>query len=170
MTFWCPFWRFFLRSSITALLCHHRPFRPVLLLLQTTRAREKSRWAVVRHAVVVSAVWHQSTFRSVSGPGPRTLWGDAGSQSGRTLALSLCSNVAMPFWADSQNRSALYTCPKYLERWVYTSWKRVPNRTDPSSLRTSWTLVELALKYVWNRFCQFFLRTRSLGIDSIHGE
>ncbi len=41
------------------------PFRSVLLLLQTTWWREKSRRAEVR-----SPVWRQSIFQSVSGPGP----------------------------------------------------------------------------------------------------
>jgi hypothetical protein len=38
---------------------------------------------------------------------PRRVRGEAGSRSGRFLALSQCSNVAAPFWADSQDRSAL---------------------------------------------------------------
>ncbi len=47
MTFWHPFWHFFVRSSVTERLCHPPCFQPVLLLLQTTWAREKSQWAMV---------------------------------------------------------------------------------------------------------------------------
>ncbi len=49
-TFWHPFWCFFIRSSVALLLCRHPHFRPVLLLLQTTRAREKSGQTKVRSA------------------------------------------------------------------------------------------------------------------------
>ncbi len=72
--------------------------------------------------------------RSVSGPGPHRVRREAGFQSGQPLALSQHINVAAPFWADSRNRSALYIRAKYQERWVYTSWKRGQNRTDPGSL------------------------------------
>ncbi len=85
-------------------------------------------------------------FRSVSDPGPHRVRGVAGSQLGSlSLFLSGPINVAAPFWADSRNRSALYIRPKYRERWVYTSWKRGQNQTDPGSLRTSRTPVDLGL-------------------------
>ncbi len=50
MTFWRTFWRFFVRNSVASLLCRHPRFRPVLMLLQTTRAREKSGRTEVRSA------------------------------------------------------------------------------------------------------------------------
>ncbi len=49
--FWHPFWSFFVRTSVTLLLCRHPRFRPVLLLLQTTWVQEKSRRAMVRSVV-----------------------------------------------------------------------------------------------------------------------
>jgi hypothetical protein len=55
-------------------------------------------------------------FRSVSGPEPRRVREEAGSQAGWSLALSQCNNVAALFWADSRNRSALYIHTKYQER------------------------------------------------------
>ncbi len=82
--------------------CRPSRFRLVLQLLQTTQAREKS-----CHAMVSSAVWRQPTFQSATGPGPRRVQGEAGSQLGWSLALSKCNNVAAPFWADSWYHSAL---------------------------------------------------------------
>jgi hypothetical protein len=86
--------------------CRPPRFWPVLLLLQTTRAREKSYWAMVR-----SAVRRQSTFHLVPVPRLCRLGGKAGYQSGRSLFLSQCSNVAEPFGMDYRNRSALLRTP-----------------------------------------------------------
>jgi hypothetical protein len=77
---WCfdiHFDVFCVRSPVVVRPCRPPCFRLVLLLIQTTRALEQSPWAVVH-----SAVWSQSTFQSVSGPEPRRVQGDAGSQSG----------------------------------------------------------------------------------------
>ncbi len=85
-------------------------------------------------------------FWSVLGPGPRRVRGRRIlSRAGLSLFLSVPINFAAPFWADSRNCSALKMCSKYRERWVYTSWKRGQNRSDPGSLRTSRTQVELGL-------------------------
>jgi hypothetical protein len=76
LTFFCQ------KSGRGDILLTPPPFRLVLLCIQTTQEREKSRWAVVH-----SAVQRQSTFQSVSGRGPRRVRGVAGSQSG-LLSLS----------------------------------------------------------------------------------
>jgi hypothetical protein len=73
-------------------------FRLVLLCIQTTRGREKS-----RRSMVCSPVRGQSTFQSVSGRGPRGVRGVAGSQSG-PLSLS--------FLVYSWRRTVLGRFPK----------------------------------------------------------
>jgi hypothetical protein len=96
--FWRPFWRFFIRSRAAETDCRPPPFRLVLLCIQTTRGREKSRQSVVR-----SPVQRQSTFQSVSGRGPCWVQGVAGSQSG-LLSLS--------FLVYSWRRTVLGRFPK----------------------------------------------------------
>ncbi len=59
-TFWRPLWRFFIRSFVAALVRRHLRFWPVLLLLLTTHAWEKSRWAMV--PVQCSASQHSDQF------------------------------------------------------------------------------------------------------------
>jgi hypothetical protein len=51
ITFKRPFWRFFVRNPTATSPAEPPPFRPVLLFIQTTWAREKSRRAVLRSTV-----------------------------------------------------------------------------------------------------------------------
>jgi hypothetical protein len=92
---------FFVRSSVAARFCRPPRFRPVLLCLQTTWARQKSRWAVV-----CSAVQRQSTFQSVPVPGSRRVWGEAGSQSGLSL---LFLSVLPHGYGQKTETALLYT-------------------------------------------------------------
>ncbi len=136
MMFWHTFWCIFVRISATAPPCRPPSFCSVLLLLQTTRRREKSRPAVIR-----SPVKCQLTFQSVSGLRPSRVRGDGCFSVECALALSKCTDVATPFW------TALYYTPvKRQERWVYTLWKRGQHWTDPSTWQTSQTLFHLGLK------------------------
>jgi hypothetical protein len=139
------------------------PFCLVLLSIQITRGWEKSHRAMVR-----STVRRQSTFQSVSGPGPRRVRGVAGSQPG-PLSLSFYFIAgAAPFWADFRNRSALWHTtqiqgevslhlvkarskligPRYLTYFPDPSWFRVKVRSKlnrPPSIREFPDPVELGL-------------------------
>ncbi len=125
-------------SCCGTLLTPH--FRPVLLLLQTTWALEKSRrpW----FAVQCHASQHSSRYLV---PGHGECGGKQVLSWAHSLALSKCSDVSAQFWADFQNCSAHAI---YWERWIYTSWKRGQIWMDPRSWRTSLTLVELGFKTV----------------------
>jgi hypothetical protein len=103
MTFWRPFWRFFVRSRAAETYCHPPPFHLILLCIQTTREREKS-----RRAVVHSAVPRQSSFQSVSSCWPRRVRGWRVLSRAHSLSLSYCIAGTAPFWADFRNRSALW--------------------------------------------------------------
>ncbi len=101
MTFWRPFWRIFVRSRAVASPAKPPPFRSVLLLI--TWGREKSHRAVVR-----STVRRQSKFQSVSGRGPRRVWGEAGSQLG-ALSLFLTEQQAPHRSRELSKTSGLYS-------------------------------------------------------------
>ncbi len=131
MTFWCLFWRFIVRSQAAKTYCQPPPFCLVLLWIQTTWWQEKSCRAVVR-----SAVWRQSTFQSVSGRGPHRVRGWWVLSRARSLSLPYCIAGAPHRSGQISETAALYdTLRKYRERWVYTSWKRGQNRTDPGWFR-----------------------------------
>jgi hypothetical protein len=103
MTFWHPFWRFFVRSRAGKTYCLSLPFRLVLLWIPTTWWREKSRRAVVRFRCSAS---HHSNQFPVAGRvecgGWRVL------SRARSLSISYCIAGATPLWADFRNRSALW--------------------------------------------------------------
>ncbi len=77
--------------------------------------------------------------------------GEAGSHSGPLSALSRCSNVAEPFWADFLNRRALLHTRQRLGEVSLHLGKRDLNWTDPGSLWTSRTPIELGLKELSNK-------------------
>ncbi len=104
------------------------PFRLVLLSIQITRGREKSRWALVR-----STVQRQSTFQSVSGHGLRRVRGVAGSQPG-PLSLS--------FFLYSWRRTVLGRFPKPQRSMThYADTGRGEFTPRESEVKTDWTPV-----------------------------
>ncbi len=104
------------------------PFRLVLLSIQITRGREKSRRAVVR-----STMRRQSTFQSVSGRGPRRVRGVAGSQPG-PLSLS--------FLLYSWRRTVLGRFPKPQRSMThYAKTGRGEFTPRESEVKTDWTPV-----------------------------
>ncbi len=109
---------FFVRRSVVSLLCHH-PLLPTGFTAITDHLSvgEVPPGRGLQCSAAPLKLW------PVFGPGLRRVRGEAGSQSGRSLALSQCINVAAPVWADYQNRSTLYIRAKYREKWVYTTWK-----------------------------------------------
>ncbi len=94
---------FFIRSRAKKTNCRPLPFRLVLLWIQTTWWREKSRRAVVR-----SEVRRQSTFQSISAAGRVECEGWRVLSRACSLSLSYCIAAAAPFWADFRNHSALW--------------------------------------------------------------
>ncbi len=101
-------WRFDIFSSEVGAAetnCQPPPFCLVLLCIQTTRGREKSRWAMVRSAVQRSASQHSDQFPvagRVECRGWRVL------SRARSLSLSYCIAGAALFWADFRNSSTLW--------------------------------------------------------------
>jgi hypothetical protein len=138
---WHQFWRFFIKSQSRRYPATTSRFRPVLLLLQTTQARENS-----CRAVVHSVVRCQATFQSVFGPGPHRVGGGGFAFGPTLLPFPWCSNVAAPFWADFQNRRALLHTRQRLGEVSLHLGKQDLNWMDPGSLWTSQTPVELGLK------------------------
>ncbi len=118
MTFWHPFWRFFVRTSVGSLLCRHPRFRPVLLLLQTTQAQEKSCQAVVRSAVRCQLNSDQFLVPSrVECGGGRVL-----NRAMQILIFDCWSNMmfyARPRQARPHRERPWSTCP----RRAHTCWK-----------------------------------------------
>jgi hypothetical protein len=95
---------FFVRTSVALLLCR---FRPVLLLLQTTQAREKPRQAMVR-----SVVWCQSNSDQFLVPG-RVEYGGLVSLFLSVLMLLHCSG-------QIPETAALYTYTPNIRRGEFT--------------------------------------------------
>jgi hypothetical protein len=93
-------------------------------------------------------VRRQSKLQSVSGPGLCTVRG-GGFLGGHTLSLFLSVLILLHHSGQISETAALYYIPaKSRERWVYISWKRGQNSTDPGTWRTSRTPVQLGFKHV----------------------
>jgi hypothetical protein len=128
ITFWCPFWLFFVRSPAAETHCRPPPpFHLVLLWIQTTRGREKSRRAMVR-----SPEQYQSTFQSVSGCRPCRVREVMGSQSGPLFLSFLVYSWRHTFLGRFQNCSAL---------WNYAKTGRDEFTPHKSEVKTKRTLV-----------------------------
>jgi hypothetical protein len=148
------FWHFFARSSVTAQPCwSSRNPSNFIAITDHPSAREVLKGCGPH----CGALWHLSTFQSVSIPGlHRVQWGGRFSVG---LAISLFLSVLMlPHHSRqiSETAAIYYTPAKYWERWVYTLWKQGQNWTDPGSWCTSQTLVELGLKVYMGSSPYFF--------------
>jgi hypothetical protein len=80
------------------------PFHSVLLLLQTTRGREKS-----GQAVVCSLGRRQSEFQSVSGPGPSRLRGGGRFSVGPVFSIFISESLAPRLSGQVPETGRLYT-------------------------------------------------------------
>ncbi len=131
------------------------PDLPGSLLLQTTQAQEKSRWAVV--AVQCGVSQHSNQFLVPGHMEYRGRW--VLSRVSLSLFLSV---VMLPHHSGQIPETTVfyYKPAKYRERWVYTLWKQVQDWTDPRSWRTS-------LDPSWIRVNRKFLRNKNYFLDNL---
>ncbi len=102
MTFWCPFWRIFVRSPAAMPPCQPPPFHSVYCFY---RRPEGGRSPAGRWCAVHCYTSQDSNQFPVLG---HIVWGDWWVLSQAcSLALSKWTAGTAPFWANSQNHSAL---------------------------------------------------------------
>jgi hypothetical protein len=132
MTFWRPFWCFFVRSSVAALTFRHSHFRPVYWYYRPPEhgGSPAGLWSAVR----CGARQHSYQFLV-----PGCI--ECGGRRVPSRASLFLSKAILPHCSGwiPETAALYYTSARYRERWVYTSWKRGQNWTDPGSKRSSQT-------------------------------